>query len=107
MKNQNLRPIGGRRFFRPPHETVLAELTRRNPRYHEWIDLYGALDSVRAILPTAGSHGWPPHSMVGTAFDRMIQLAERDRIQWIALRMAVHKELRDRNLVDDEGRICP
>jgi hypothetical protein len=95
------------RSVRLPHEVVLSEVRMLNPRYDDWIDLYWALYEVWAKPPTIGSHGWPEHSLIATAFDRMIQLAGQDWLKWTVLRLAVYKELKARNLIDDEGRICP
>lgn len=107
MKRRTLLVTEPDRTVRLPHEVVMSELRLRNPRYDEWTELYWALHDVRAKPPGAERNGWPGHSLIATAFDRMVQLAGRDWLKWTGLRLAVHKELRDRNLVDDEGRICP
>ncbi len=95
------------RFVRLPHEVVLSELRLSHPRYHSWLELYWALRDLRDKPPRSARHDWSLGSMVGTAFDRMLQLAGRDTLKWISFRLAVYQELKDRNLIDDEGRICP
>jgi hypothetical protein len=107
MKRRTVLVTEPDRSVRLPHEVLLSEFRTLNPRYDEWIDFYWALYDVRAKQPGVERHGWPPNSVVGAAFDRMTQLVGRNRPQWTCLRLAVHEELRDRNLIDEEGRVCP
>lgn len=89
------------------HLATINQLRAVNPRYDIWLDLYSLLVWHSGKPLAQRPPQYSPQSTVGAALDHMIKLAGQDSREWMLLLLAVHYELVDRKLIDEEGRTCP